>query len=148
MKINYSEITKENFDFVRCMLEDKLDGKICERSPGNGGDFYKFNNGKTYRNGMILDFLTEIKEPLSFEEWFKIEWDQDPLDVDAKVKEEFRLWSRDSWNACLENQKLGVVVDEEKDRQAHLSFLDEFENGDCSFFEIWQGALKYERGNE
>lgn len=92
LKINYSEITKDNFDFVRLIREQ--DGEIIA---GMGLDTEKL---------IKLGWLTEIKEPLSCEEWVR----ENKIDLD---KLEYGLGQVELiWEAALENQKLGVVDEE------------------------------------
>ena len=152
LKINYSEI-KNRADFERAkeIIEEGIDGKIFILDGGiyiQEGTVKRFDFHKFIKKS----WLTEIKEPLSFEEWNKsknIEW----VEIIANG-EDGNISLKDVWNACLENQKLGVV-DEEKDHEAFKKFntCTNLILGEKEFVmnstlrSVWSAALKYARGN-
>jgi len=85
-----------------------------------------------------ISWLTEIKEPLSFCEWDKINRES-PISV-----EEYND-RQDIWNACLENQKLGIVVDEKKDTEAFKEWVNKQLKSPDNIA-LWKAALAYARG--
>ena len=92
------------------------------------------HNCHNHQHLIILGWLTEIKEPLSFEEWFKIRNYPDS---------DIRLHSI-TWDAALENQRLGQTVDENKDlQQFNLWFLNRYKP---DYSDVWKAALAYVRG--
>lgn len=117
LKIVYSDIqSRANFEAAKEIIEEGIDGKVFILT----GTVYRLECTK--RDFIFQDFiklwLTEIKEPLSFDEWFKNEAFTEGLDLSTDEHKSLEMWTEDSWNACLENQKLGVVVDEEADIEA------------------------------
>lgn len=130
LKINYSEITEENIEIAASLKF--YDNKTCEKVEGG----YKFSDVNFISQDIIKDsWLTEIKVPLTFEEWYRI----DSLNEGPISREDFEYREK-IWNAALENQKIGLV-DKEKDAQAHKKFLDETD----IFVEprLWDFTLKY-----
>lgn len=99
LEINYP-VSEAHFDFVHQLKADELDGKICEVESNDGGDIYKFENGTVYRNAMTMEFLTEIIEPLKFEEWNN---EQDFSFLDHKINRER------AWLAGIENDHLKIM---------------------------------------
>ena len=108
-----------------------------------------------------IGWLTEIKGPLNFEEWDKLQGYPEVGEVTESKNLIHLSYSvfcsalkhdrESTWNACLENQKLGVV-DEEKDRKKFESALFKFSNKDeetavyTKSEWVWFCALKYARG--
>lgn len=133
LKINYSEITEENFDMVRELRKHDLDGNIVDDS-------------MTILQFIKKSWLTEIKEPLTHGEWFKnaypgfhddsFDWKKDQVDKFGSTLQ--------GWEACLKNQKLGQVVDEKNDYQEFLNFVKE--HSTYSDIDTWKAALKHARG--
>ena len=85
---------------------------------------------------------------MTHDEWFKEKFP-------SRHKKGGEVWmnTRDAWNACLENQKLGVVVDGRED-QLRFSAWHNYFIGNNSIptkefvlrSTIWNAALKYARG--
>ncbi|MCK5611248.1 hypothetical protein KAR91_55775 [Candidatus Pacearchaeota archaeon] len=82
-------------------------------------DKYAKRNGEIIGNDeeiyhLMSQWLTEIKEPLTVSEWHKENSDILNEIGDVVTTQQVGL----IWNSALENQKLGLVVDEEKDIKA------------------------------
>ena len=89
-----------------------------------------------------IGWLTEIKEPLSFEEWHSMNKpDLDEAGMDCVSTKQVGI----IWDAAIENQKLGVV-DEEADKKAYENFMDKQDCGCFVTSGLWNAALKYARG--
>ena len=151
LKINYSEITEDNFEDVQDLRESKAVDEIFTIHSGIG--LRPLKDHQVYvknQEGVFIaskTWLTEIKEPLSFEEWDKENFSQDGMGLypieDVKKRKAHR---KAGWNACLENQKLGVV-DEEADHQAMVNYLETLQSGQPANTRLtWNAALKYARG--
>jgi len=151
LKINYSEITEENFEVAQRIRECEIDGKIgtfiggvSERSHFTPCDSSKM----VLANDIPKSWITEIKEVLSFEEWLNGDG------TGKNVRAENPVWlAQDAWNAAIENYKLSQEPSEEKDNTALSKLHDEindFTRPSLSFKEsieyIWHNALKYARG--
>jgi len=104
LKINYSEITEENFNIAQFLRKNKLDGELCQEDKSlddmpkntecvNFGDLGYFCITKSW--------LTEIKEALNFEGWYR----RDSVNENPISREEF-LNREKIWNAAIENYKL------------------------------------------
>lgn len=93
LKIIYP-INEELFAMVEDFRRDKLDGKII-------------NSRENNINFIPKSWLTEIKEPLSFEEWNKETLIQNNELMTAYDHRKL------AWNACLENQKLSSELKKE-----------------------------------
>jgi len=108
LKINYSEITEENFEVAQRLREGNADGDILMEGSVTS------NSGLTHSYKVPDDipksWLTEIKEPLSFEEWNKEEY---PLQAHPSAR---LLENKKIWNAAIENYKLSQDVDEEPEK--------------------------------
>ena len=147
LKINYSEITEENIMKANALREVLLDGQVCKHE---GDSFYRFDlTGACYNLGDIpKSWLTEIKEALSFEEWYRI----DSVNENPISREEF-VNREKIWNAAIENYKLGQDVDEVKDDEMLQQILKNFEfRTEATAYTksewVWNAALKYARGEE
>lgn len=154
LKINYDEITEENFSEVQRMREHKIDGQTCEyeedASREEGREIWHFN-GSAGAFEIKKSWLTEIKEPLSFEEWDqskygKISEHSEMLVTTKYINEQQRMHREKGWNASRENDKIGVVVDEEKDEEAFYNFCATFRSNPNDPFVFWTAALKFARG--
>lgn len=119
LEINYDEITKDNIDVAHRIKDLGIDGSTSISSD----KYYAYFKTKPSSNhpneaGIELPdktgWLTEIKEPLSFEEWFMSSMNlPDVSKASASV----------CWNGCLENQKLAhnIKLDEvRKDFIKHI----------------------------
>lgn len=96
-------------------------------------------------------FLTEIKEPLTKHE----AWDVCGGSYKENHLRSPDCWFYSGWDFCLENQKLGVVADEEWDTDRFNIACKEYKkivglplsihsNEVAAIF--WKAALKYARG--
>ncbi len=161
-KIKWDEVTTENIQNVWTLWNAGKDGMICKlkKLAPEFGDRYVFEDGKDWLVKCIKNsWLTEIKEPLSFEEWDKTEYENvtDPEYTHNMKKGNLYQLKRSSrkegWNAALENQKLRVV-DHDKDVEALDKLLDDIGaiSGPChnpkveTVIKVWKAALKYARG--
>ena len=100
LKINYSEITDDNFIWVQRMREKSVDGEIC-RPYTKEGEYY-FEKKDIFFE-IPKSWLTEIKEPLTDDEaWkaYKIKYHGEENSLSDKN------YFKGGWNACLENYKL------------------------------------------
>lgn len=143
LKIDYSDIqNKDDYKLVQELEKLHLDGTICifgeAESSKNDTRLMHFDNAGYFE--IKRSWLTEIKEPLTMQEaWEKYSAGTLPL----AEQESFD----GGWISCLENQKLGVVVDEEKDLNALKDFLENYEQLlPAEPSELWLAALKYARG--
>jgi len=103
-----------------------------------------------YQNKLIkLGWLTEVKELLTFDEWYNAEENED---ITCQLAS--RSTSEEVWNAALENQKLEKVVDDKKDDLAFKKFNTAgkvlLQPGEkilnSTVRRIWNNALEYARG--
>ena len=109
--------------------------------------------------GVPESWLTEIKEPLSFEEWDRINYIEstDPQDTtlrQCKINKNNRDHRKIGWSACLENQKPAHEPDHLEDTENFLRAQVNYEK--CDLYPgahthqmrawFWNAALAYARG--
>ena len=151
LKIIYP-VSEKDFKLANDLRTDRLDKTECIKS----GNILKFNNRDSYfLSAFPKSWLTEIKVPLSFDEWFKKWFSHYYPNGNINDQLELKVNLCNSWNAALENQKLGVV-DEHTDEKACEDWLDSnklkgftivCENGyHFDLDDFWKAALKYARG--
>ena len=113
LEINYSEVTKDNFDEATMLRKYELDGGICWLSDNDNKEYRFEGHGGSYKI-TTESWLSEIKAkvPLEFKEW---EYQQD-----------FSVWGsrlfqqEATWNGAIKNDRLKL---KEKLRFAEVEFV-------------------------
>lgn len=141
LKINYSEITEDNFEVVEKIRTYEIDGKTCSDSNYNEDTFvFDRVEGLIELKNLPKSWLTEIKEPLTKQE----AWEDCKESIKEEIFKSQGWYFYKGWEACLKNQKLGQVVDEKNDYQEFLNFVKE--HSTYSDIDTWKAALKHARG--
>ena len=154
LKINYSEITEENFLHAEGIRRCGIDNTIVEEHKKDEFSTIIKTEAGEYHN-IPKSWLTEIKDALNFAEWFNGEIEVLDSDSSSDIDFDFiRHWAYDSWNAAIENYKLSQKS-ETRSNDALYAFFDEVgaitgplqENITTDTIRrIWNAALKYARG--
>lgn len=154
LKINYSEIGQKNLKQA-AKIQD-FDGSIIE-PVDEISPFVLHKIGYTPEfdfNILPKSWLTEIKEPLSFEEFFELENDKNPSRMEY-TNPAAKTYGKFTWKAAIENYKLSLGDDQKTLSKLHdeiTSFTGPMQEdislstGTVEY--IWEAALKYARGEK
>lgn len=118
LKINYSEITEENFLHAEGIRKKGLDDTICTVEEGiiktEAGEFYNIPKS----------WLTEIKEPLNCGEWLQSRYFKGVSIKCDTIDGAFSL--QELWDAAIKNYKLSL--ENKKENKKSVDFDKEWDS--------------------
>lgn len=123
LKINYSEVTNDNFDDVAELRSSNIDGEICQYMEYDRGErigdakpnsegFGLFNFGGSDHFFIKASWLTEIKDPKTCAEFLDEKYSN--AIVSKKIEIEY------IWNSAVENERLKIFNSLEKAKKQFI----------------------------
>lgn len=110
-KIDYSEVTEKNVETVSNIVRNRMDGEICTKDSESFNYIFKDSNSWDL-SGLPKSWLTEITEPLEFDEWFEQQ--------DLPLLESTKTQHERTWKAGIENDHLKIMQTLDSTKKAYL----------------------------